>query len=220
MVSGKMNNERGSFTVEAALVFSTVFFCLLALIYMSLLLYQQVRLQSVASMAAQRGALVWSNPARDMYITRLTQQNLAGGDLYWRIIDTRQDEKKNKISAFIKTQAGSRNALNSVNGEIQPPSLEDYIIYKKLEVTVSKSYKIPVGNLLKAFGLSDEFRLTATDSAVINEPAEFIRNTDFLIDTGKEIDRKLKLNLAEKGAGILDTVKKALEKLKTYFFKE
>jgi hypothetical protein len=46
---------------------------------------------------------------------------------------------------------------------------------------------------MKIFGGSDKVRITATAVSTVNEPAELIRNTDFIID----LERKLEARFPE-----------------------
>ncbi|MCX7920463.1 MAG: pilus assembly protein TadE [Clostridia bacterium] len=184
-------STKGSMTIEACIIVPTVLFCVLSVIYICLLLYQQVYIQSLADRAAQRGAAIWTSPAKDMYIGRITKKDMEDNDPYWSFVDSDKGMKLQKITDYIKLHAESYSVLKSTNVTVDTPELTNYIIYKKLRVTVHQSFKIPLGRMLTTFGLSDEFTLEASAEAVVNEPAEFIRNTDFIVDTGREIDRRI-----------------------------
>ena len=196
------SGSKGSITVEAAIVIPTVFFSVLAVLYLSLLLYQQVHLQSLADRAAESEAAIWSSPSRDMYISRITQADMKERDPYWRFIDMKSQEKRSKIAGYTNLQINAMNVLKSIKTEIGTPELIDRIVYKKLRITIVQTYRIPGGGFLRAVGLSDEFTLKARSESVISEPAEFIRNTDFILEVGKELDQRTGGNVEKLGSSI------------------
>lgn len=177
--------------MEASLIFPIVILCIFALIYMCLLLYQKVYIQSLADNAAQRGAATWDNPEKNIELGRVKKAHLKEDGLYWQIkekIGFDAVSKKERLKKYINERLNTYSVLKAdsqVNVE-----LIDYIIYKKLVVSIRSDYKIPISNLLKIFGISQYFTVQVESEAVINEPMEFIRNTDFLLDTGKEIIEK------------------------------
>lgn len=81
------------------------------------------------------------------------------------------------------------------------PSLgevSNHIIYKSMDIEMKKTQEFEAGGLLHAFGLSKTSILTSNVRTTINSPAEFIRNTDFLIDTTIDIKQKIDSKKAEK----------------------
>lgn len=171
-------------TVEASIVMPVIIFCILALMYGVILMYQQAYIQSVTDRAAERGAAMWPNASKDMNLGKITKGSIADSDLYWRIYDTDMQDKKEKISSFITDRIGGTAPGFMKAQRVSEPRVEkiDWLLYKKLRVTVEVNYKIPLGSLLKPMGIGDTFKVETTSEAVINEPAEFIRNTDFAVD--------------------------------------
>lgn len=208
-------SDRGSFTVEAALVFSAVFLCILVLIYMCLLMYQQVYIQALADRAVQRGAAVWNNPEKDIEMGRVRKSDLSAGGLYWRFIDAKEEEKLDRLEKYIEDRLSTYGILNNVNQNPIHVKMKNYVLYKKLEVNIENKYKIPIGNLLKVFGLEEYFVVNVNAQAVISEPVEFIRNTDFILDIEKELEEKnpkLK-ELGDNARGIIVKIRQNISKL-------
>lgn len=205
-------------TVEAAIVFSTTFFVIIALIYAGMFLYQKAYLQSLADKSAQRGAAIWNNPSRDMIIGMIEDEKMHEAGLYWRILDSKANSvKEPKIEEFIKYYINLYGVLGEGDNIVAQAQIYDYVIYKKLKVTVSSTYDNPVPGILGIFGIGDRFDLSAVSYSVINEPSEFIRNTDFGIDTGKEIDRKyLNGSISNYNKGVKDTFTKVLAQIKDF----
>lgn len=207
--------------VEASLIIPIVIFCILAVIYFTILLYQQAYVQSLANEAVERGAAYWSNAAGDIGTGRIVMDDLGRQGLYWRLFDSNKDGKIKTIQTYVSSgRAGSYNGRFGIDSSSLLKSadrnknervvveLADYIIYKKLTLTVRDTYKIPVGGFLKGFGLNDGFPIEAKSEAVINEPVEFIRNTDFLLGTEKELERKYPglQNIMDKARDLLNGI--------------
>jgi len=214
-------SSKGSFTVEATIVFSTVIFSIIAVIFICLLLYQQALIQSLASRTAERGAMIWGSPDKDMYIGRITQADMKDTDPYWRFIDTKKESREKRIADYIDTQIDSFSVLPRVKDNSEPKiNITDFVIYKKINVTITERYEIPAFSFLKMFGIDNKLEIKGRSEAVINEPVEFIRNTDFVMDTGREIDRKVfNGKLSSFKDGLVDSIAKILEKVKGLFNK-
>ena len=140
-------------------------------------------------MTAERGAVVWNNPTKDMSTGEVTKMNINSGGLYWRLLDFKAKDKEEKVKEYVK----KRLAEHAVLGFSRTPEvnieMHDYIAYKVLEVSIKVEYKIPVGEVLKMFGLSEYYEVSVKSSSVINEPTEFIRNTDFILNLEKEFEK-------------------------------
>jgi len=213
-----ITSNRGSMTIEAAILFSLIFFCIMATIYAGMLLYQQAYLQTLVNRTAHMGALTWHSPQSDMYIGQRSSSDLNNKDLYWRIIDVSKDDKRTKVLNYINFPIKAYDLLNTEPEEITA-SIENNILYSKLIVRASQTYYLPMGKLLRFLGLDEALTLRAEGTAIIKEPAEFIRTTDFVVDTGKELDRRTGGHIQNSGesigkkiSGMLDKVREFLQK--------
>ena len=210
-------NNRGSITVEASIVFPVVFLAVIAIFYICMLMYQQTYVQSVANDAAERGAAMWNSPAKDMFMQRMSKIGIKDIQPYWRFHDGSEAGKSNKVIQFINYRIEEYSVMgkgNKAEIEFKP---DDKIIYKKLIVVVTQKYKIPLSGLLKPFGIGTEWEVTGKAEAVISEPVEFIRNTDFLLDTAKELDNKLSGGkLGQLKEKVVGTISSLFGKLKDF----
>lgn len=182
--------KKGSATVEASLIFPVIFLIGVAIIYFSMILYQKAYIQSLADNASQKGAASWTNPKTDIYTGNVPKASLGDGGLYWRLFDFSSEAKRKKIEEYITNRIAAHAAMGLSKPPVVSVELDNYVVYKVLKINIDVSYKIPVGNLLKMFGLSNEYRFSAKSSAVIHEPAEFIRNTDFVLDTERKFEKE------------------------------
>jgi len=58
-----------------------------------------------------------------------------------------------------------------------------YLLFKEVKVEVEQSYHIPISHgLFRLMGFDQGYTITKEASAVIKDPAEFIRNTDLLLE--------------------------------------
>jgi hypothetical protein len=177
-------------------------------------MYQQVYLQSVANTAAERGAAAWSNPSKDMFIEQIKTSDMKNASLYWRLteilpVSKASETKKTKVEEYVKYSLKQYSLLgkrfdnkevikSDISETVVSCEIKDYIIYKKLVVDVTEKYTIPIGSsLLRPFGFSGQYPIRVKAEAVINEPSEFIRNTDFVVGTIREYDTKSGGNLTE-----------------------
>ncbi len=196
--------EKGSMTVEASVVVPCVLLVLAALIYICLILYQQAYIQSVASTAAERGASAWNNVSKDMYMEQVDSGELNSNPLYWRLTEglstDMRREKTDKVNKFVRysiarySLLGKRPDADYTQYNLKNLTvkcvLKDCAIYKRLEVKVAEKYDLPFKAWLKPFGMGGEFYISASAGAFINEPAEFIRNTDLAADLVREAGGK------------------------------
>lgn len=221
---GLVRDRKGSFTVEAAIIIPAVILTMFALILVSEFLYQKSCIQAIADRTTQRGAEIWNSPSKDMIYGQITLDNMDDIDLYWRIweMSKRKKQKEEKIEKYAGYLLSDSPILGEpIELEIEAGIVEDYIVYKKLRVSVKAKYKNPFSSLLRVFGIGKTITIKAHSDAVINEPVEFIRTTDFVIDVVKEVDNKV---FEGKGGEIVKNVREGISnifvKVKEFLNKE
>lgn len=212
-------SKKGSMTIEAVIVFQVVFLTVMALIYMGLILYQQACIQTIVERSAQRGAEVWNCPAKDMIMAQITKDRMKDVSLYWRIfgMDSAESAKESKIESYAKYNAWNASILGRPIDIETNVKTDNYIVYRKIRLEMKAYYKNPAGSLLRIFGLDDRISISAHADAVVNEPVEFIRSTDFAADVVKEIDNKVfKGKGQEAVTKVKDAFSNIFSKLKTF----
>ena len=218
----KKSYQNGSMVVEASIVVPVVILCVAAVIYIGLMLYQQANLQALADKAAERGEVFWNNKNKVVELGRLGKSDIGRYGLYWRLFDFDKTAKLKKLKGYVFPKLDDFNALNSISPNPDARTnieIKDYIIYKKLVVTVEDTYRIPVGKVAGILGGQKEgLTAVARSETTLEDSVEFIRNTDFILDTERELEYKnpgLK-NLGDKTRKIIsDTRDQIVE-----FFKE
>ena len=183
-----MNGNKGSFTVEAALVLPIVFLTFFAIIIVSIVHYQNVVTSAAVMQSATEIASAWEYLGDGASV--LTNNSTPSGQL--------SDNDPYRFIFDSKNAARSSNARDYVYGLATGIPINDYsdtldigaisvnktgnILFSYIEVSVKKSYTNPFGNLLSSLGVGAQFDSTRTASAILTNPTEFIRNIDFLVE--------------------------------------
>jgi len=212
----KRKYEKGSMTLETSIIFCAVFFCMIAVIYICLLIYHQTCNEALAERTSQKAASTWNNLYEDMFIKKLTTQELSENQLYDGLADAENEKKKLKTVKFIAFYHDPYKVLKSNDSEIET-EVRNFIVYKKIKVRINEHYKVPAGKIFNIVGLNNLFGFSAESQSVVSKPAEFIGNTDFLIETGSEIDRKyLNGKAGEAVGGIGEKIDEIFKKIKQF----
>ncbi len=166
-------NEKGSFTVEASIIFSLVFLLMVVLVYCFIIMYQYISLQSVTSEASNRGASYYVKQFKS------NSQWPSETNFYWRILDSGASAKKGSIEAYILT--GLEPPI--INSE-KTVKIDIYysLLIKQLKIGIEEKYPLPAGKLLTIFGISPQLTIKAETSTPLEDNAEFIRNLDMVTD--------------------------------------
>ncbi|HHW48862.1 MAG TPA: hypothetical protein GXX14_09630 [Clostridiaceae bacterium] len=204
----RVSAQKGSITVEAAIVIPVVILSIVVVIYIVLIMYQKAYMQAVADDAASRGAAAWDKSASSLETIRVEKENLGDRGLYWRIYDPEKTSRQKAVEEYLDRKYGRYGILRE-SSRWSMAELKDYIIYKKLVVTMENSYRLPIGGLLSMFGIDGYFTIKAKSEAVVNEPVEFIRNIDFLIDMERKLERRFPAlkNLGDRTREIMGEIK-------------
>lgn len=179
--------QKGSITAEASIIVPLVILSIAAVIYIGLLLYQRSLVQSAAEMAAEAGASAWASGTEAIRTSRPTDPGSDDFRLYRRIFDSDKEERLRKIEEYA-VALSTRNEIVPSSGTAAEAAVLDYAVYRKLEVTVTKHYKMPLGKLVKLFGGSDSVAISVKAVSTINDPAELIRTADLVIDIEKKLE--------------------------------
>lgn len=181
-------NREGSFTLEASLVFPTIFTTLLIMLFFCLYLYQNTLLGHIATVAAERSAYTWDNSRRN---PRTGAFEITDHDsLYWRLKDDSMLQaifgwSGQTSPSVLQLPSGSnsegalplqklsrvgREIPQGINGEMR---YDNKLLFRK--VTVSMNRLIPFAPLERVIG--DITQLGQSSSYAV-EPVEWIRTVD------------------------------------------
>ena len=204
----RSRRQRGSLTVEAVILFPIIFICLYAIIYLSILLYENSVASAEATRAANRAASYWSfidnsgctalqtgEVSAESLITPLNYYSRSPYRFVFETIDTISNSSKRQENTrryaysvingiqFNKYQdnpsAGGNNAAPGVTVSVTHGFLTSYV-----SVEVQRHYLNPLGSFLMPVGVKEKQDYTAKAQSVITNPSEFIRNYDLIYDIG------------------------------------
>lgn len=181
-MSERWKKEKGVMTIEASIVFFTVLLVVLMLTNIMHILYEQVRINALAQSAAERGAAIYAVESKDMYTGRIGPDYHTDENVYWRLFNSGKKSRIKRVEDY--TLAGLnryRADKAAYSGDAVRVSLQDYYIYKRLEVEIDVVYKAPFGALLRVF-MEYPYPIHAKGTAAVAEPAEMIRTIDFGYD--------------------------------------
>jgi len=162
-----MKKCKGSFTLEATIVISSIIMILFAVIYAFLLIYQNVVIANAASYAAQRGAQIWV-------------EDRSSSDRYWRLKEFGTITSGSQINE-IKTIAKNRLA----GGAVSVPDNDIIVTFnnsfgmRKISVEIKKEINVPFSGIVPYFNGGMPLELKSKATANVAEPTEYIRNIDY-----------------------------------------
>lgn len=164
---------KGSFTVEASIIFSAAFILICTLVYVFIIMYQYSALQSTANKAANTGAYYYANPYGSGYIYP------GGHNLYWRLLDENSGDKKSRIRDYTLESPEPQIMPSHKNIEVDTSFT---FLLRQLKVDIEEQYRLPAGKLLEAFGISPGLKIKAGAVSPVDDNAEFVRNLDMIAD--------------------------------------
>ena len=80
--AGKQGRQDGYLTIELTIIFPAIFFSLILILFMGMVLYQEVSLQSLSVQASERGSVVYSSRVSDMATGIKTSEDFRIRDPY------------------------------------------------------------------------------------------------------------------------------------------
>lgn len=105
------------------------------------------------------------------YITGSTKQNL-------------ESKVKQEVMAIVQE---TKIPWRELDTETITCETRNYIIYQ--DVTVSIDGKYPIPKFFEIIGLDNQFTYTVSARMTVNDPDEFLRNADLVVDTITRIDK-------------------------------
>lgn len=182
--------QEGYLTIEITMVFSVLFFSLIFILFLGMVMYQQVNLQSLAVRASERGSVIYSSRVEDMSSGVKTLDDFLIRDPY-RNVPFMDHANKAEYAAIIDTYVGKnlgkgdiiRNSKQQGGGYV---TVEDYLIEKRIRVSIGGSYGLPVDSIARMFGQNGPFEVNATAVSAVTDSPDFIRNVDLAMDVAKQ----------------------------------
>jgi len=195
-------NNKGLFTVELTLIFPVIFLAILAVLYMSIIHYQNIITSAVAMQSANRIAAYWQ------YIGDESTEMLDGsrsGSAQQLLIES-DFKHRDPYRSIIDGNRGNRTRAGQVYANSLIKALPSYysdgsdaqIQVKKagcflmpyIEVTTERQYLNPLGRSFEQFGIGSREQRTVRATAPLTSNAEFVRNIDFMKEMIEDMQDK------------------------------
>ena len=167
-------DEQGSFTIEATMIFPIILMLIILFILFSLVIYEKVTLQYKANRVVSQLAHSWGSSTMDVRTGEMGEGDYvtANNDgLYWRLTS-------NDIFGIGLADNGlidkKINRIDEFAGDV---SFENGTFTQTIKVEIEKELSLPPV-VADIFGVNS---VGASASHPIIEPVEIIRTTDFMI---------------------------------------
>ena len=227
-----IREDRANSLVENVIVLPIVFFIIYYMVLAAFIMMDRTTLDAAAKRATIYASKCISDPN---YVSILGKVGHQAGELdttangagygrgafegvgnnikpyrYFKLNTTQiQSEVQTEVDGIIqKTQRPGRN----IDTEDIKVKITNYVVYQDVEVSITAKYPLP--KVFGAIGLPTEYEYTVSSKTAVNDPDEFIRNVDLIIDTAVAIDSKTGNRFSKIGTKIGDMatkVKKFLE---------
>ena len=191
-IKKRLKVQDGYLAIETTMVFSVLFFSLILILFVGMVMYQNVNLQSIAVQASERGSVVYSSRVADMTTGVKTLDDFLIRDPY-RNVPFMDGGSKEDYASIINTYINGRMGRRDIiRGEVKNSGdyveVEDYLIEKRIKVNIRSDYQMPVNSIAEMFGRKGPFTVDTTAvSAVIDSP-DFVRNVDLAMDVIRQTD--------------------------------
>lgn len=191
------DNERGSMTVEASIIFPIVFIMTLLFVFAALFFYQKTVLYHTASTVAERTAYVWDNSYKDPRTGAHHYDE--HDDLYWRWTQDRVTDMFGFIHSrppqtIYAPEQSIEAGLEGVDYKLQGAAKQlkphmtgtvmytNRLIHRTVEVSLDSSMSMP--------GFATPFlsgEMNAKASATVIDPVDFIRTVSLVETYAKQL---------------------------------
>ena len=178
-------SEKGEFTVEATIVFTFSFMTLIIILYVGIVMYQHVHLQSATDRIASRGAMMYATRTTDMETGYKSPDAFWNSDPYRYILDgSYKSTAESQIQSALNSALGNGNVIASNTNDGANATVKLGIFSRRVEVTGNRSFNVP---FVSVFNLDNSFfDLNVKSTAYIMDMPETIRNVDYVGDMVKQ----------------------------------
>lgn len=173
-----MNKKlKGSFTVEAALVMPIVLFVTISLIYLSFYLHDKNRIEGTVDKALFKAMMTLKHDA-DIETGAVNYEGINDRGIFYLLIG-----KANAMEEDIQTFLEQKLSGGLLSTEVTKVSVTAGKL--KVSIVVEGEFKIPIRGILDYFNPSS--KLVIEVNCPIHNPAEILRISEVILNTGKKI---------------------------------
>lgn len=170
--------------VEAALIVPIVMIAVIVVIYIMLIIFQTSLMQITANNIAERAAATYYNKHANLVSGRTSKENIASLDLYRRWTSNSAIQQSDFKTGALNTLMRKSILKGSNSIDIRRSG---NIISQRITVLLNCTYENPLGTLTTLWGLGNKISLRVEAEATIDDPTEFIRNSDLILETASKV---------------------------------
>lgn len=176
-----LKSEKGEVTLETAIVFAISFMALITFVFVGVVMYQHVHLQSITDRIASRGAMMYATRTTDMNTGYKSRDSFWDCDPYRYIYDgTYKKTAEAEIESALNKALGSGNVVTANANDGQSVKVSLGVFSRKVEVTGNRSFSVP---FISVFDMDNSFfNIDVKSTAYIMDMPETIRNVDYAAD--------------------------------------
>lgn len=177
--------QRGSLTVESALIIPMLLFMLMWIINVVFVLYQYAAHQSYADLAVGAAQRSWGNRTSEIESGRLQMtQDLNEEWVYWNIWDREAIIKQKSLEGWLAEKVGNDPFLQLLCGDAEEPTInvaisEALIGGNSISVEITDHRWTLFSSLRTKFGFLPRDRIVVKSCGTLYDPAELIRTLDW-----------------------------------------
>ena len=158
---------------------------LIVILYVGIVMYQHVHLQSATDRIASRGAMMYATRTTDMETGYKSRDSFWNCDPYRYIFDgSYKANAVSQISSELNKALGNGNVIAANAGDTPDVNIELGMFSRKVEINGKRSFNVP---FISVFNLDNSFfNLNVKSTAYIMDVPETIRNVDYVADLLKQ----------------------------------
>ncbi|MBM0066638.1 TadE/TadG family type IV pilus assembly protein [Alkalicoccobacillus gibsonii] len=181
-------DESGSFTLEASLLFPAILIATMMLIFFSMIIFYKSVLQFEANRIADQVAYVWNNSSKDVETGEFVEYTTENGDgLYWRLTDNnflQQFGLSGSDDSGLANKKKREHLAKEIPGLTEATvSYNNSLLNSTITVSLEKPMPLP-SSVTTMFGTN---LMEAKATRSVTEPVEVIRNTEVVVYFGGKI---------------------------------
>lgn len=194
---GPWRNDRGYAVVEATILFPIIMMAFAGLVLLSMYLPTRAVLQQETQYAATAMATTQSDTWLDYDSSQMKyywKQSLGASDnVYAAMIAGFWKGSSAQKAEMVVEKLDKENLVTRV-GELRVEcEVNNFVVYKEIVVTATRTIPIPVNLSLVKF--PKEIPITVSSTAVVQNGDEFVRNMDIAKDFVEYLDKKYNLKI-------------------------
>lgn len=211
-MKSSMKSENGAVQiVEASFVFPIMFIVLIFLIFMGNAHFVKSKMEAIVTEYAIKGAAYCADPVQKTMEESGSYPSLSDIDIEpYRYLFGGMDDIEKHINAAVykEIKDNSSSFFQSMapklkTGKADISRFNNYVVYSTFSVEVKYNLSLPITFFGKDIGV---LKMSARSEVPVNDTAEFIRNTDMVIDVfhGTKLGQSIS-SVFEKIQGVLNS---------------